>query len=111
MTEKALLIITDLVPRSEIQILPLSLFDSITKLPVNGYHLVNNLLLFPALAYEAGDRLIYSHQIVVKDSIVAPNAHLFRLTQVPHHWIVSEELWQRLSKLDGYDAIAIATVP
>ncbi|MBP3953755.1 hypothetical protein J8F10_00370 [Gemmata sp. G18] len=111
MSEEALAIISASAPQHDLQIFPLPVLNAVTNRPVPGYYLINCLRLVPALGYEAGNRIIYAHQIVVKDASIPHGVHLFRLAEAPSHWIASEHLWRQLSPLDGFDATVLQTVP
>jgi hypothetical protein len=108
--DRALAIVKELVPDYDLQVLDLPLFDLNTKTPVEGYQLANCLRVIPALAFQPDKKPIYAHRVVIKDSLVPPDTHLFLLGEAPLYWIVSEQLWERLSELEGVSSITIQTV-
>jgi hypothetical protein len=111
MSERALATIKEFVPENEIQALTPPMFNIETEEPVGGYYLANCLRIIPALAYQNTSDLVYADRVVIRDSSVPPGTHMFRLAEAPRHWIISEQLWQRLAGLDGFDANATETVP
>jgi hypothetical protein len=111
MSARALAIVQDLVPDDDIQVLNPGIIDQKTTTPVLGYSLVNCLRVLSALAYRPEGELIYADRVVIKADCVPPTTHMFHLGEEPRHWIISEQLRQRLSELDGIETIATQTVP
>jgi hypothetical protein len=104
-------VVRGFVPDGELQVLELPVYDFRTRDPVRGYFLVNCLRLVPSLAYDRGDRMVYAHRVVVAESRVPSDTHLFRLAEEPFHWVASEECWQQFAGLDGFTATGIPAVP
>jgi hypothetical protein len=111
LSAQAVEVVCGFVPGDELQILDLAVLDARPHAPVGGYFLVNCLRLVPAMGCAAGDQMIYAHRVVIKESSVPPDVHLFRLAEEPFHWVASEHCWKRLAALDGFDATAIQTIP
>jgi hypothetical protein len=111
MSERALAIINEFVPEGDLQTLNPPIFDLNSKKPVAGYFLVNCLRNIPALTSKPGEGVLYADKVVIRDGYVPPNTHLFRLQEWPQHWIISGQLWSRLSGLDGFDANMVQSVP
>jgi hypothetical protein len=110
LSDEAIECLRELVSDQDYQLFPLTLIDFESRSPVGGYRLVNNLLSLPALAFNPGNRLVYAHQVVIRESSVPEDVQLFRCTEVAHHWILSEQLWKKLAIFDGFDATAVRTV-
>jgi hypothetical protein len=111
LSARAVEVVRGFVPDGELQVVELPVFDVRTRAPVGGYFLVNCLRLIPALAYDRGDRMVYAHRVVVAESRVPPDAHLFRLAEAPFHWVASGECWQQLAALDGFTATGVQAAP
>jgi hypothetical protein len=108
---RAIVNVKDLVPETDLQVLSLPVFDSSTKTPVDGYYLANCLRTIEALGYQPGTKRIYAHKVVIKDSCVPAETHMFLLKEQPLFLIISEQLWQRLSELEGISSIPVQTIP
>jgi hypothetical protein len=110
MSARAVEVVRAFVSEQQLQVLELPVF-SLGGAVVRGYYLVNCLCLIPALAFERGNQMVFAHRVVISESKVPPDCHLFRVAEEPFHWVVSLECWQRLSTFDGFDATRTQTAP
>jgi hypothetical protein len=110
LSERAITTLRQFVPETDLQVLGVPIFDAANEQRVEGYFLANCLRVIAALAAPVGSKPIYAHKVVIKDSCVLPDTHLFHLQEAARYWIVSDVLWKSLLGFDGLSVIPVQTV-
>lgn len=110
MSRRALAAVSTVVPDNDLQILVPHVVGFYTRKPVGDYRIVNCLRVIPALAFPRGEDILYKDRVVIKEQLVPPNIHAFRLAEEPRFWIISDHLFQALTKLEGIVGTVTQTI-
>jgi hypothetical protein len=100
-SERVVHLIRELVPETDLEVFPAPTFDVQAKTPISGYYLLNSLRpILGAGARKTGEPLS-ADRVVIDESRVPSDVHLFFLEEQPSLWILSARLADRLSGCVG----------
>ena len=108
-SDRVLAVMQRFVPEEDLQVISLPIFNLTTKEAVSGFSLINPLRMIKALSPDSGDGRPMVDRLMIKDSLVPRDVHLFRLAERPICLLISQELFHGLAGQGFQGLMAIHT--